>query len=114
MQSSMVVADTSPARPFSKSTAISIPVGGPRSSRVLLRKRRRTSAKSDKQDELLKANDGDLVKAVKAAAPEPKTLWEAVKGKLDAIKFEDIEATVGDLSNKLKAYLDARKQMSAA
>jgi hypothetical protein len=75
-------------------------------------------AESDKQDELLKKNGGDVVKAVKAlnenAEPLTTTLWKALKSKFEKMELDDLEATIKVLSDNLATYLKAKKDMAEA
>jgi ParB-like chromosome segregation protein Spo0J len=73
-------------------------------------------AESDKQDELLKANNNDIVKAVKAlntnTDPVATTLWNGLMSKFEKMKLDELEPTVRVLTDKLATYLKAQKEMA--
>jgi hypothetical protein len=75
-------------------------------------------AESDRQDELLKKNEGDIVKAVKALnennEPLTTTLWNTLKTKFEKMKLDELEGTVKALSDNLATYLKAKKDMAEA
>jgi hypothetical protein len=75
-------------------------------------------AESGRQDELLKKNEGDIVKAVKALnnnTDAPATiLWKTLKSKFEKMKLDDLEATINVLADNLATYLKAKKELAEA
>jgi hypothetical protein len=75
-------------------------------------------AESNDQDELLKANENDIVKAVKKLNENNEAaatiLWKAMKSKFEKMKLDDLEATVKLLSDNLATYLKAKKELAEA
>jgi hypothetical protein len=73
---------------------------------------------SDRQDELLKENGGDIVKAVKALnktnEPVAITLWNGLKAKFEKMQLDELEPTIKVLSDNLATYLKAQKDLAEA
>jgi hypothetical protein len=74
-------------------------------------------AESDKQDELLKKHNNDIVEAVKEANQNTDTLattlWRTLKSKFETVKkLDDLEATIKVLSDNLATYLKAQKELA--
>jgi ParB-like chromosome segregation protein Spo0J len=73
-------------------------------------------AESNRQDELLKKHEGDIVKAVKALNENTDTpttaLWNAMKSKFEKMELADLETTVKVLSDNLATYLKAKQDLA--